>query len=160
MGEWLTRRPGRSTPGKETRYPLRTGLGGPEDRSGRVWNITPHPPGFDPRTVQPVVRRSTDYAIPDTKVQKSTISITFFKCEYGGLSGSNWNKKRGRRLEANWNSGEQCAACHRATWSEAEIRSTAFPVINITTSDRCCAHEVRWDCQPQGATFLQYLHCL
>ena len=35
-GGWLTPRPGRFTPGKETRYPLYRRLGGPQDRSGRV----------------------------------------------------------------------------------------------------------------------------
>ena len=35
-GGWLTPRPGRFTPGKETRYPIYRLLGGPQDRSGRV----------------------------------------------------------------------------------------------------------------------------
>ena len=39
-------------PGK-TRYPLYRRLGGPQGQSGRVRKISP-PPGFDPRTVQPV----------------------------------------------------------------------------------------------------------
>ena len=37
----------------KTQYPLYRRLGGPQSRSGRVRNISP-PPGFDPRTVQPV----------------------------------------------------------------------------------------------------------
>ena len=49
-------------PGK-TRYPFYRRLGGPQDRSGRVWKISP-PPGFDTRTVQPVTSRYTDWAIP------------------------------------------------------------------------------------------------
>ena len=49
-------------PGK-TRYPLYRRLGGPQGRSGRVRKIS-SPPGFDPRTVQPVVSRYTDWAIP------------------------------------------------------------------------------------------------
>jgi hypothetical protein len=56
-------RPGRFTPGKETRYPFYRRLGGPQGRSGRVRKISP-PRGFDPRTVQPVASRYTDYAIP------------------------------------------------------------------------------------------------
>ena len=36
---------------------------GPQDRSGRLWEISPSP-GFDPWTVQPVESRYTDYAIP------------------------------------------------------------------------------------------------
>jgi hypothetical protein len=50
-------------PGKETRYPLYRKLGGPQGRSGRVRKISPLP-GMDPRTVQPVASRYTDYAIP------------------------------------------------------------------------------------------------
>ena len=49
-------------PGK-TRYPSYKRLGGPPARSGRVWKISP-PPGFDPRTVQPVASRYTDWALP------------------------------------------------------------------------------------------------
>ena len=45
-------------PGK-TRYPLYRRLGRPQGRSGRVRKISP-PPGFDPRTVQPVASRYTD----------------------------------------------------------------------------------------------------
>jgi len=45
-------------PGK-TQYPLYRRLGGPQDRSGGVQNISP-PPGFDPRTVQPEAIRYTD----------------------------------------------------------------------------------------------------
>jgi hypothetical protein len=49
-------------PGK-TRYPLYRRLGGPHDRFGRVRKISP-PPEFDPRTVQSVVSRYADWAIP------------------------------------------------------------------------------------------------
>ena len=49
-------------PGK-TRYPLYRRLDGAQGRSGQVWIIS-SPPGFDPRTVQPVASRYTDWAIP------------------------------------------------------------------------------------------------
>ena len=49
-------------PGK-TRYQLYRRLGGPQGGFGRVRKISP-PPGFDPRTVQPVASRYTDWAIP------------------------------------------------------------------------------------------------
>jgi len=49
-------------PGK-TRYPLYWRLGGPQGRSGWLWKMSPLP-GFNPRTVQPVASRYTDYAIP------------------------------------------------------------------------------------------------
>ena len=45
-------------PGK-TRYTWYRRLGGPNCRSGRVWKISP-PPGFDPRTVQPLASSYTD----------------------------------------------------------------------------------------------------
>jgi hypothetical protein len=43
-------------PQGKTRYPLCNRLDGPQGRSGRVWKIS-LPPGFDPRTVQPVVAK-------------------------------------------------------------------------------------------------------
>ena len=49
-------------PGK-TLYPLYRKLGGPQGRSGRVRKIRP-PPVLDPRTVQSVASRYTDWAIP------------------------------------------------------------------------------------------------
>jgi len=49
-------------PPEKTRYPLYRRLGGPQDRPGWVRKILP-PPGFDPRTVQLVASRCTDWAI-------------------------------------------------------------------------------------------------
>ena len=58
-------------PSGMTRYPLYRRLGRPQGRSGRVLKISP-PPGFDPRTVQLVASRYTDYAIPaDEQVNKT-----------------------------------------------------------------------------------------
>ena len=51
-GGWSTPRPGRFTPAK-TRYPLYSRVGRPLGRYGRMRKTSP-PPGFDPRTVQPV----------------------------------------------------------------------------------------------------------
>ena len=48
-------------PGK-TRYTSYRRLGGPQGRSGRMRKISP-PPDFDPRTVQAVASRYTDWAI-------------------------------------------------------------------------------------------------
>ena len=56
---WSKPLPGCFTHRKETRYPLYRRSGGPQGRSGRVRKISP-PPGFDPRTVQPVASRCTD----------------------------------------------------------------------------------------------------
>ena len=52
-------------PRGKTRYPLYRRLGGPQGRSGPMRKISP-PPRFDPRTVQPVASRYTDWAIPPT----------------------------------------------------------------------------------------------
>ena len=46
----------------KTRYPFYR-MGGPRGRSGRLRQISP-PPGFNPRSVQPVTSRHTDWAIP------------------------------------------------------------------------------------------------
>jgi len=64
-GEWPAARPGRSLPPGKTRYPLYRRLGGPQGRSGQVRKISP-PLGFDPRTVQPVASRYTDWVTGPT----------------------------------------------------------------------------------------------
>ena len=60
------RRTPASLPQGKTRYPSYKRLGGPQDRSGRVGQISP-PPVLDPRTAQPVASRCTDWAIPTHK---------------------------------------------------------------------------------------------
>jgi len=57
---WQSHAPAALPPGK-TRYPLYRRLGESQGRSGRVRKIST-PPGFDPRTVQPVASRYTDWA--------------------------------------------------------------------------------------------------
>ena len=64
-GEGSASRPGRSLPPGKARYPLYRRLGGPQGLSGQVRKISP-PPGFDPRTVQPVASRYTDWATRPT----------------------------------------------------------------------------------------------
>ena len=59
-----------------TRYPLYRRLGRPQGRSGPVLKISP-PTGFDPRTVQLVASRHTDYAIPAHSIQY--IKLIFFR---------------------------------------------------------------------------------
>ena len=57
---WSTPRPDRFTPGKDPVPTVKEAGWAP----GPVWtlrkNLAPPPPGFDPRTVQPVVSRYTD----------------------------------------------------------------------------------------------------
>ena len=65
MDEGSASRPGSTLPPGKTRYPLYRRLGGHQGRSELVRKISP-PPGFDPRTVQPVSSRYTDYATRPT----------------------------------------------------------------------------------------------
>ena len=58
-GEGSASRPGRSFPPGKTRYPLHRRLVGPQGRSGQARKI-------DPRTVQSVTSRCTDYATRPT----------------------------------------------------------------------------------------------
>ena len=60
-GDGSALHPGRSLPPGKTRYPLYRRLGGPHGRTGQVRKFSPST-GFDPRTVQPVASRHTDYA--------------------------------------------------------------------------------------------------
>jgi hypothetical protein len=63
MSRWLTPRSGRFTPGKGTRHPLYRRLVGAQGGSGPVRKISP-PTWLDPRTVELVASRYTDWAIP------------------------------------------------------------------------------------------------
>jgi hypothetical protein len=73
-------RSGHFTPVK-TRYPLYRGLGGPQGQSVRVRKISP-PPGFffctitNPRTVQPVVSRYTNWATRPIQICVTMVFIT------------------------------------------------------------------------------------
>jgi hypothetical protein len=63
------------TPGK-TRYPLYRKLGGPQGQSGRAENLAP--PGFDPRTVQPVAQSL--YRLSYLAHRGKAISMTYSEC--------------------------------------------------------------------------------
>jgi hypothetical protein len=70
MGVGSQRHAPAALPPGMTRYPLYRRLDIPQGRSGLVLKISP-PPGFDPRTVQLVASRFTDYDIPaETGTQK------------------------------------------------------------------------------------------
>ena len=60
-GEWSAACPRRTLPPGKTWYPLYRRLRGSQYRSEQVRKISP-PLGFDPRTVQRVASRYTDYA--------------------------------------------------------------------------------------------------
>jgi hypothetical protein len=82
-GERSASRPGQSLPWK-TRYPLYGRLGGPQGRSERAENLVP--PGFDPRTVHPIVSHYTDWAtrptVPLFNSHKITILSTIEAFHY------------------------------------------------------------------------------
>jgi len=78
-GEGSASHPGRSLPPGKTRYPLYRSLGGPQGRSEQVRKISPPPPGFDPRTVQPVACRYTDYATRPTDRNKVEFKSPFWE---------------------------------------------------------------------------------
>jgi len=65
MGVGVQRHAPAALPPENTRYPLYRSLGGPQGLSGRVRKILT-PPGFDPRTVQPVASRYTDWTTRPT----------------------------------------------------------------------------------------------
>jgi hypothetical protein len=56
-------------PQGKTRYPLYKRQGGPHGQYGLCEKKTP-PPGFDPRTIQPVAGRYTDWATQPTISRK------------------------------------------------------------------------------------------
>jgi hypothetical protein len=56
------------------RCPLYRRLGAPQGRPGLVRKISP-PPGFDPRTVEPIASRYTDWTIPTNKYLPVTAEI-------------------------------------------------------------------------------------
>jgi hypothetical protein len=68
-GKRSASRPGRSLPPGKTRYSLYRRLAGPQSRSGEVRKISP-PPGFDPRTIQPIARL---HAFADVSVSCSLL---------------------------------------------------------------------------------------
>jgi hypothetical protein len=74
-GEGSASRPGRSLPPEKTRYPLYRRLGGPQGRSVQVRKIS-RPPGFDPRTVQAVARRYTDWGTHTIMLHVSATNAT------------------------------------------------------------------------------------
>ena len=92
----------RHAPASYTRERLGTHLyrrlGGPQGRSGRVRKISPLP-GFDPRTVQPVTSRYTDWVIPAHFCSWSDVISSLHQ---GGLDGRgvlNAIKKGGKPLK-------------------------------------------------------------
>jgi hypothetical protein len=80
-GGWLTPRLGRCAPGKQSRCPLYRRLGGPHGRYGRMRKTSP-PPGFDPRTVQPVASHYTGWNNPAHEEQWRYINLLGNRISY------------------------------------------------------------------------------
>jgi hypothetical protein len=57
-------------PPGNTRYESYRRLGGTQSRSGRARKMSP-PSGLEPRTIQPVASRNTDYATPEQLFQST-----------------------------------------------------------------------------------------
>ena len=70
MGVGVSPTPRPPLPPGKTRYPLYRRLGVTQGRFGQVRKISP-PRGFDPRTVQPVASRYTDWATRPTGQQST-----------------------------------------------------------------------------------------
>jgi len=66
-------------PSGKTRYPLYRSLGGPQGRYGQVRKISPQT-RFDPRTVQPVASRYTDYVIPAHQLVCTSLFVCTYAC--------------------------------------------------------------------------------
>ena len=70
------------------------------------------PPGFDPRTVQPVASRYTDWAIPDRFWVRVKLNFTYFTDTSNTVE---WNKLKGGRLE--W----ACLRINTLPWNTVSV---------------------------------------
>ena len=61
---------------EKSRYPLKRKLAGTQDPFGRGGKFCSPPPGLNPRTVQPIVSRCTNYVI---RIHVGEILILNFK---------------------------------------------------------------------------------
>ena len=77
-------------PPRKNRHPLYRKLGGPQGHSGRVRKISP-PPVLDPRIVQPVASRYTEWAIP-AHHDEVGIKLNWFLTS--ALVGDEWSTSR------------------------------------------------------------------
>jgi len=82
-GEGSTSRPVRSLPPGKTGYPLYRRIVGLHSRCGQVRKISP-PPGFDPRTVQPV---PTKLPGPQNILSLPNLDYNYISC----IGATEWN---------------------------------------------------------------------
>ena len=88
-GEGSESHSGRSLPPGKTRYSLYRRLDGNQDRYGEVRKISPLT-GFDPRTVQPVANRYTDYTTWPTRSKMHSKYYSFVLLVHVILVFKNW----------------------------------------------------------------------
>ena len=116
------------TPGK-TRYPLYRRLGGLRDQSGQVRKISP-PPGFDPRSVQPIASRYTDCAILANGVMWEWVVKTMSWLLYP------WERDPvtvvqvvGWAPEPVWKCAEERISCPHQVWNLKTPSSLQFTIL-------------------------------
>jgi hypothetical protein len=71
--DWQTPHSGHFTVKKDIQYPLQSGLGGPQGRSGRMWRKKEIllPPGFETRTAKSIGFAMNSIPAPESKVNLS-----------------------------------------------------------------------------------------
>ena len=111
-------------PPVKTRYPLYRTLSRPQGRSGQVWKISP-PPGFDPRTVQAVASRYTDWAIPALLGNSTLLIIQDERRSHYIASESRNNAKQAEKQQTDQmktNKENQPSHVHKkVSWNTYEI---------------------------------------
>ena len=103
----------------KTRFPLYRRLGGPQGRSVQVRKISPQP-GFDPRTVQPVVSRYTDWATRPTMPLLTVNKIYFYTV---------WARSTHASVQ-----GGCCTVNAHAQNTECGLRVLCYVPVGITSS--------------------------
>jgi len=133
--EWSASRPGRSLPPGKTRYSLYRRLDGPQGRYGQVRKIF-FPPGFDPRTVQPVANRYTNYA---TLVNKYLYDFLLVEVYLVKVNTTGRCLRTGCRFAASKSNNLTVSQCfprvpRQLASSLAEGRTTTASAATVTTT--------------------------
>ena len=140
-GEGSASRPGRSLFPGNTRYPLKRRLCGPQGRSGQVRKISP-PPGFDPRTIQPVASPYTDWVTRPTMVYVRGLYYCSYAAVFRGMIA--WGVSTCRRFVCLKRHGQarmrhcvtrECSSAIGHTSAESMKRSnlTMLPLLKYST---------------------------
>ena len=119
----------------KTRYPLYRKLGGPQGRSGRVRKIS-LPPGFDPRTAQPVASRYSDWAIT-AHLRIYVLTLIWFK-EY-----TYWSSTMTREWTVDCKGRAAGLTCVSIPASTAAYRPWLNPQVGVLPTHTICSVQVR-----------------